>query len=150
MSNELTVVLAVASVAALAGGALVAWLTNRNNAAADPAEEGHRELALIELRDAVTAYTGEHEAAKVKLQEQRAETDHALAHVATLEEQVAAYLRQYAQAKNTLKAEIRQKNALRTELAAATAQVQTLQGRIQELEMERSSTSGTNRRIKVV
>lgn len=150
MSNELTVVLAVASVAALAGGALVGWFTRRNDASADPAEEGRREVAVIKLRDAVTAYTREHEAAKEKLQEQRAETDHALAHVATLETQVAAYLRQYAQAKNTLKAEIRQKNSLRTELAAATAQIQVLQGRIQELEMERSSTSGINRRITAV
>ncbi len=150
MSNELTVVLAVASVAAFAGGALVAWLSHRNLVPADPAEEGRREVAVIELRDAVAAYTQEHEAAKMKLQDQYAETDRALAHVATLEEQVSAYLRQYAQAKNTLKAEIRQKNALRTELAAATAQVQVLQGRIQELEMERSSTSGVNRRIAAV
>jgi chromosome segregation ATPase len=147
MSNELTVVLAVASVAAFAGG-LVA-LSHRNSFR-DPVEEGRREVAVIELRDAVAAYTQEHEAAKMKLQEQYAETDRALAHVATLEEQVSAYLRQYAQAKNTLKAEIRQKNALRTELAAATAQVQVLQGRIQELEMERSSTSGVNRRIAAV
>ncbi len=150
MSNELTVVLAVASIAALAGGALVAWLSHRNLVPADPAEDGRREVAVIELRDAVTAYTREHEAAKVKLQEQRAETDRALAHVATLEAQVGAYLRQYAQAKNTLKAEIRQKNALRTELAAATAQIQALQGRVQELEMERSSLSGVNRRITAV
>ena len=150
MSNELTVVLAVASIAALAGGALVAWLSHRNLVRADPAEEGRREVAVIELRDAVTAYTREHEAAKTALQEQRAETDRALAHVATLEAQVAAYLRQYAQAKNTLKAEIRQKNALRTELAAATAQIQALRGRVQELEMERSSSSGVNRRITAV
>lgn len=150
MSNELTVVLAVASVAALAGGALVAWFTHRDHASADPAEEGRREVAVIELRDAVTAYTREYEAAKVKLQEQHTETERALAHVATLETQVAAYLRQYAQAKNTLKAEIRQKNSLRTELAAATAQIQVLRGRIQELEMERSSTSGINRRITAV
>lgn len=150
MSNELTVVLAVASIAAFAGGALVVWLSHRNLVPADPAEEGRREVAVIELREAVTAYTREHEAAKVKLQEQRTETDRALAHVATLEEQVSAYLRQYAQAKNTLKAEIRQKNSLRTELAAATAQVQTLQGRIQELQMERTSASGVNRRITAV
>lgn len=147
MSNELTVVLAVASVAALAGGALVAWFTRRTAAAPDPAEEGRRELAVIELRDAVSGYTREHEAIKAQLQEQRLETEHALAHVATLETQVAAYLRQYAQAKNTLKTEIRQKNSLRTELAAATAQVQALQARIQELEMERTSASGSNRRI---
>ncbi|MEZ5562377.1 MAG: hypothetical protein R3F27_05410 [Gammaproteobacteria bacterium] len=150
MSNELTVVLAVASVAALAGGALLAWLTRRNVPATDPADEGRRELALIELRDAVVGYTREYETLKTKLQEQRQETERALAHVATLEAQVAAYLRQYAQAKNTLKAEIRQKNSLRTELAAATAQVQALQGRIQELEMERTSASGTNRRITAV
>ncbi len=147
MSNELTVVLAVASIAALCGGALVAWLSHGNHVVADPAEEGRREVALIELRDAVAAYTREHEAAKEKLLEQRAETERALTHVATLETQVASYLRQYAQAKNTLKAEIRQKNSLRTELAAATAQIQTLQGRIQEIEMERASASGISRRI---
>jgi chromosome segregation ATPase len=150
MSNELALVLSVASIAALAGGGLVAWFTHRNLVAPDPAEEGRREVALIELRDAVTGYTREYEATKAKLHEQRMETDHALTHVATLETQVAAYLRQYAQAKNTLKAEIRQKNSLRTELAAATAQIQALQGRIQELEMERTSASGTRRRITAV
>ena len=147
MSNELALVLSVASIAALAGGGLLVWFTHRNLATPDPAEEGRRELAVIELREAVSAYTREHEAAKARLNEQRAETERALTHVATLETQVAAYLRQYAQAKNTLKAEIRQKNSLRTELAAATAQIQALQGRIQELEMERTSASGTSRRI---
>ena len=149
MSNELTIVLAIASVAALSGGALVAWRTRHGVTAPDPADEGRREVALIELRDAVTGYTREYEATRAKLQEQRLETERALAHVATLEAQVAAYLRQYAQAKNTLKAEIRQKNSLRTELAAAAAQIQALQGRIQELEMERTSASGTNRRINI-
>jgi chromosome segregation ATPase len=147
MSNELTLVLAVASVAALAGGALVAWRTRHGAATADPADEGRREVALIELRDAVTSHSREYQATRAQLQEQRAETERALAHVATLEAQVAAYLRQYAQAKNTLKAEIRQKNSLRTELAAATAEIEALRGRIQELEMERTSASGTNRRI---
>jgi predicted nuclease with TOPRIM domain len=149
MSNELTLVLAVASAAGLVGGALVAWRTRHGATAPDPADEGRREVALIELQDAVSSCRREYEATRAKLQEQCEETGRALAHVATLEAQVAAYLRQYAQAKNTLKAEIRQKNSLRTELAAATAQVQALQGRIQELEMERTSASGTNRRISI-
>lgn len=147
MSNELALVLSVASIAALAGGGLVAWFTRHNLVTPDPAAEGRREVAVIELREAVTGYTREYEATKAKLQEQCTETEHAQTHIATLEAQVAAYLRQYAQAKNTLKAEIRQKNSLRTELAATIAQVHALQGRIQELEMERSSASGTSRRI---
>ena len=50
MSNELTIVLAIASVAALSGGALVAWRTRHGVTAPDPADEGRREVALIELR----------------------------------------------------------------------------------------------------
>ena len=60
---------------------------------------------------------------------------------------MAAYLRQYAQAKNTLKAEIRQKSRLQTELAAASAQIESLQGRVQELEMERNAITGSLRRL---
>jgi predicted nuclease with TOPRIM domain len=68
-------------------------------------------------------------------------------HIGQLEDQVATYLRQYAQAKNTLKAEIRHKGRLQMELAAATAQVESLQGRVQELEMERNAITGSLRRL---
>lgn len=57
-------------------------------------------------------------------------------HIRRLEQQVASYLQQYALAKDTLKKEIRSKNATAMELAAANAQVSALLARIHELEME--------------
>ena len=51
MSNELMIVLATASAAALIGGALVAWFTPATVPTADPDAEGRRELQLIELRE---------------------------------------------------------------------------------------------------
>lgn len=148
MSSELMVVLACASVAALAGGGLVAWLTAGRRSADDPAEEGRRELELIELHEAVKCSQLEAQAAEQALRSRKAELAQAREHLHTLEEQVAAYLRQYAQAKNTLKAEIRQKSSLRMELAAATAQIKALEGRIQELQMERiAGATGTRQML---
>lgn len=147
MSNELMIVLATASAAALAGGALVAWLTTRNRPVADPEAEGRHELQLIELRETALQSQQESRAAEQQMLALRAELDRAQTHIGQLEDQVAAYLRQYAQAKNTLKAEIRQKGRLQMELAAATAQVESLQGRVQELEMERNAITGTLRRL---
>lgn len=147
MSNELMVVLATSSVAALTGGALVAWLTTRQGQAPDPEVEGRHELQLIELREAAEQCRQESRAAELQVRAHRAELEHALTHVDTLEDQVAAYVRQYAQAKNTLKAEIRLKGRLQTELAAATAQIQSLQGRVEELEMERNAITGSLRRL---
>jgi chromosome segregation ATPase len=147
MSNELMIVLATASVAALIGGALVAWFTARQGQAPDPELEGRRELELIELREIAEQYRQEGRAAEEQVRSHQAELENGLAHISTLEDQVAAYLRQYAQAKNTLKAEIRQKSLLSTELAAASAQIQALRGRVQELEMERNAITGTLRRL---
>lgn len=147
MSNELMIVLASASVAALIGGALVAWLTTRQGQAPDPELEGRHELQLIELREIAEQCRQESRAAERQALAQRAELENALAHVGSLEDQVAAYLRQYAQAKNTLKAEIRLKGRLQTELAAAGAQIQSLEGRVQELEMERNAITGPLRRL---
>jgi chromosome segregation ATPase len=147
MSNELMIVLATASVAALIGGALVAWLTTRQGQAPDPEMEGRRELQLIELREIAEQCRQESRAAEQQVLAQHAELENALTHVGTLEDQVAAYLRQYAQAKNTLKAEIRLKGRLQTELAAAGAQIQALEGRVQELEMERNAITGSLRRL---
>jgi len=147
MSNELMIVLATASVAALIGGALVAWFTARQGQAPDPELEGRRELELMELREIAEQYRQEGRAAEEQVRSHRAELENGLAHISTLEDQVAAYLRQYAQAKNTLKAEIRQKSLLSTELAAASAQIQALRGRVQELEMERNAITGTLRRL---
>ncbi|MDP2323734.1 MAG: hypothetical protein Q8N51_06860, partial [Gammaproteobacteria bacterium] len=123
MSNELMIVLAAASLAALFGGALVAWLTARQFPAPDPEAEGRREMQFIELRETAGQCRRESRAADQQLRACREELEKALAHIDTLEDQVAAYLRQYAQAKNTLKAEIRQKTQLHMELAAATAQI---------------------------
>lgn len=147
MSNELMIVLAIASAAALVGGALVAWITTRNRPMADPESEGRHELQLVELREAALQYQQESRAAAQQLLAMQTDLQRALTHVGQLEDQVAAYLRQYAQAKNVLKAEIRQKGRLQMELAAASAQVESLQGRVQELEMERNAITGTLRRL---
>jgi chromosome segregation ATPase len=147
MSNELMIVLATASAAALVGGALVAWLSTRNRPGADPEAEGRHELQLIELRETAVLSQQESRAAELQVLELRTELERAKTHIGQLEDQVAAYLRQYAQAKNTLKAEIRQKGRLQMELAAATAQVESLQGRVQELEMERNAITGSLRRL---
>jgi predicted RNase H-like nuclease (RuvC/YqgF family) len=147
MSNELMIVLATASAAALVGGGLVAWLSTRNRPGADPEAEGRHELQLIELRETAVLSQQESRAAELQVLELRTELERARTHIGQLEDQVAAYLRQYAQAKNTLKAEIRQKGRLQMELAAATAQVESLQGRVQELEMERNAITGSLRRL---
>ncbi|MDH4022435.1 MAG: hypothetical protein OEV14_04855, partial [Gammaproteobacteria bacterium] len=102
MSNELMIVLAAASLASLAGGAVVAWLTARQYPAADPEAEGRRELELIELREAADRSRRESRAAEQQVGTRAAELAKALAHIDTLEDQVAAYLHQYAQAKNML------------------------------------------------
>lgn len=147
MSNELMIVLATASVAALIGGALVAWVTTRQGQAPDPEVEGRHELQLIELREIAEQCKQESRTAEQQVRAQRAEAENALTHVGTLEVQVAGYLRQYAQAKNSLKAEIRLKGQLATELAAAGAQINSLQGRVQELEMERNAITGSLGRL---
>lgn len=147
MSNELMIVLAAASMASLAGGALVAWLTARQLPTADPEVEGRREMELIELREAAEKSRQESRTAKQQAIALDAELVKSQAHIDTLEDQVAAYLHQYAQAKNMLKAEIRQKTRLQTELAAAAAQIESLQGRVQEMEMERNAITGSLRRL---
>jgi chromosome segregation ATPase len=147
MSNDLMIVLATASAAALIGGGLVAWITARQWPVPDPAAEGRRELQAVELRESAEQCRQESRSAELQLSAQRAELKNALIHIGTLEDQVAGYLRQYAQAKNALKAEIRQKSQLSTELAAASAQIQSLRGRVEELEMERNAITGSLRRL---
>ena len=147
MSNDLMIVLATASAAALIGGGLVAWFSARQRPVADPAEESRREIQSLELRETVERCRQESRAAQQQLATQQAELQNAIAHIGSLEDQVAAYLRQYAQAKNALKAEIRQKSQLHTELAAASAQIQSLRGRVEELEMERNAITGSLRRL---
>lgn len=147
MSNDLMIVLASASAAALTGGGLVAWFSARQRPVTAPAAEGRHEPEAIELRASADQSRQELRAAEEQLAGQRAELANALTHIGTLEDQVAAYLRQYAQAKNALKAEIRQKSHLSTELAAASAQIQALRGRVEELEMERNAITGSLRRL---
>ncbi|MEO8444425.1 MAG: hypothetical protein ABI567_05395 [Gammaproteobacteria bacterium] len=147
MSNELMIVLAAASVAALIGGGLVAWVTTRQLPALDPEQEGRQALLLLELQETVAHSRHECLAAELQVRGVQSELDRAETHISTLEDQVAAYLRQYAQAKNMLKVEIRQKSLLATELAAASAQIVALQGRVQELEMERNAITGSLRRL---
>jgi chromosome segregation ATPase len=140
------IVLATASAAALTGGALVAWVTTRRQTP-DPETEGRHELQLIELREVTEQSRRESRAADQQVAAHRAELENARTHIGTLEDQVASYVRQYAQAKNMLKAEIREKGRLQTELAAATAQIKSLEGRVQELEMERNAITGPLRRL---
>jgi chromosome segregation ATPase len=147
MSNDLMIVLATASAAALTGGGLVAWFSARQRPVAAPAAEGRGEPGVIELRDSTDQCRQELRRAEEQLADQRAELANTLTHIGTLEDQVAAYLRQYAQAKNALKGEIRQKSQLSTELAAASAQIQALRGRVEELEMERNAITGSLRRL---
>jgi len=64
-----------------------------------------------------------------------AELAQARSHIKSLESQVTSYLQQYAVAKDTLKKEIRSKNTISMELAAANAQISALLARIHELEM---------------
>ncbi len=142
------VVLVAASIASLMGGALVAWLTVGQRVLPDPEAEGRRELQLLELQESVARSARACHAAEAQVQARRAELEKALSYIGTLEDQVAAYLRRYAQAKNTLKAEIRQKTRLGMELAAAIAEVGALKGRIQELEMERTAITGPVRRLR--
>lgn len=142
------IVLVAASVASLLGGALVAWLTTSRRPLPDPEAEGRRELEIIELKEAATHSARACQAAESQVKARRAELEKALAYIGTLEDQVAAYLRQYAQAKNALKAEIRQKTHLHTELTATIAEVGALKGRIQELEMERTAITGPVRRLR--
>ena len=147
MSNELMIVMAAASAAGLLGGAVVAWLSTRHRPLADPEQEGRHQLELLQLRDQADHAQRESRVAALRLAAAGEELARARAHVGQLEDQVAAYLRQYAQAKNTLKAEIRLKGRLQTELAAAHAQVQSLKARVEELEMERNAITGTLRRL---
>ncbi len=144
MSNELMVVMASASVAALLGGGVIAWWTGGGAAPAsqDPVETRQVTVDVEGAREKRATEVLTHQLRGA--QEELART---VRHVGTLEDQVAAYLRQYAQAKNTLKGEIRLKNALKTELAAATAQIRALEARIHELEMERTAITGTSRRL---
>ena len=125
----------------------MAWLTTRSRPLADPAADGRLELQVIELRETALQSQQESRAAEQQVLAIRSDLANAQTHIGQLEDQVAAYLRQYAQAKNMLKAEIRQKGRLQMELAAATAHVESLQGRVQELEMERNAITGSLRRL---
>jgi len=147
MSNELMIVLAAASLVSLVGGALVAWLTARQYPVADPEAEGRRDLEMLELREAADRARRESRAAEQQVRSRDLKLAKAQAHIDALEDQVAAYLRQYAQAKNMLKAEIRKKTQLQTELAAANAQIESLQARVQEMAMERNAITGSLRRL---
>lgn len=141
------IVLAAASLVSLVGGALVAWLTARQYPVADPEAEGRRDLEMLELREAADRARRESRAAEQQVRSRDLKLAKAQAHIDALEDQVAAYLRQYAQAKNMLKAEIRKKTQLQTELAAANAQIESLQARVQEMAMERNAITGSLRRL---
>jgi hypothetical protein len=81
MSNDLMIVLATASAAALIGGGLVAWFSARQRPVADPAEESRREIQSLELRDTVERCRQESRAAQQQLATQQAELQNATAHL---------------------------------------------------------------------
>lgn len=92
---------------------------------------------LAAQKEELAATRAESDAIRQRAERQRDELVRAREHIEHLEHQAAAYLRQYAQAKDLLKKEILQNGSLRTELAAGNAEVQALRARIQELTMNR-------------
>ena len=106
--------------------------------AAAPAEDD-RQLAA--LRQELANARREAGSVRERADRQREELARAREHIHHLEQQAAAYLRQYAQAKDLLKKEILQNGSLRTELAAGSAEAQALRARIQELMMDRGGTA---------
>lgn len=140
VSTEFILVLFFSSLMALGVGALMMRKeASRRTSVSLNVAESHS-LQLLELQKTIQQGLEKKDAAEKQVTAMGTILGTTRAHVSTLEEQVAAYLRQYAQAKHTLKTEILQKNFVSTELAAAGAQIQALRGRVQELEMEREAS----------
>jgi chromosome segregation ATPase len=144
MTNEMLVFLSGMAAAFTAGGA-VAYLLARRPSGPPPDIEGQWLAEIAELRTTGDRQRGAVAAAEAAAAAATAELEHLRENSASLEHQVGSYLKQYAVAKDTLKKEILQKNALRTELAATQAEVEALKARVMELQLERDATG--NRRV---
>lgn len=144
MTNEMLVFLSGMAAAFTAGGA-VAYLLTRRPGGPAPDIEGQWLAEIAELRATCDLQRGAVAAAEAAAASATAELERLRDNSASLEHQVGSYLKQYAVAKDTLKKEILQKNALRTELAATQAEVEALKARVMELQLEREATG--NRRI---
>lgn len=127
--------------AAFAAGLLLAWPLARRRSAPDSAEEGRWQLEMASLREEATTAVASARHATREADFLREEQRRTLEHLKSLEEQVAHYVRQYAQVKDILKKEILQKGSLKAELAGSLAEVEALRGRISELELERTATN---------
>lgn len=136
----------LAGLAGLLLGAGVVRLFARRAAERDAVVDSDSGAELARLREAVSQADRELRAASARAERQGAELERTRDHIRTLEEQVAAYLRQYAQAKDRLKKEIMQNGALRAELAATEAEAAALRARVDELTMDRGPAAPTRRR----
>jgi hypothetical protein len=149
MTNELSILL-TGIAAAFSGGIGLMLLAGRPapRVAAEPglAELLHTDLDGPEqnaslsaecaaLREALKTEQVRCLTAETRLAEQIAKLARSTGHEASLENQVAGYLQKYAIAKDVLRRELIQKNALMAEMAAANAQISALRSRIQELEL---------------
>jgi chromosome segregation ATPase len=139
MSNEMLVFLSGMAAAFTAGGA-VAYLLGRRPAGPGPDIEGQWLAEIAELRATCDRQRAALATAEATAGAATADLERLRENSASLEHQVGSYLKQYAVAKDTLKKEILQKNALRTELAATQAEVEALRARVMELQLERDPT----------
>jgi chromosome segregation ATPase len=131
--------------AAFTAGGGCAYLLARRPAGPGPEIEGRWLAEIAELRATCDRQRGAVAAAESAAASATGDLERLRENSASLEHQVGSYLKQYAVAKDTLKKEILQKNALRTELAATQAEVEALRARVMELQLERDATG--NRRI---
>lgn len=127
--------------AAFAAGVALAFAVMRRRRAIDPAVEGQWLAEIAGLRRDGDALRAEAADARARCAAAEADFERLRDSSAALEHQVGSYLKQYAVAKDTLKKEILQKNALRTELAATQAEVEALRARIMELQYDKDPTS---------
>jgi uncharacterized protein (DUF3084 family) len=134
MTSDLLVLLS-GMTAAFSAGAAVAYVVARRAGVVDPVAADQWLAEIEALRATCGAQQGQLAGQASEAEARAGELARCQANLASLEHDVARYLKQYAVAKDTLKKEILQKNSLRTELAAAQAEVEALRARVLELQM---------------
>lgn len=146
--SELPLVLSItAALLAFALGVATGRLLHKRPVTPVLPEDSDARTRILELQHESEASARELLTIKARADRQVEELARTREHIQNLEQQVVAYLRQYAQAKDMLKKEILQKSSLRAELAASHAESEALRGRVQELVMERTaSASGIHRK----
>lgn len=127
--------LASGMVAAFTAGAALAYVVARRAGVVDPVASDQWLAEIEGLRRTCDDQRAELAGRAAADQARDDELQRLREALASLEQDVARYVKQYAVAKDTLKKEIRQKGGLRTELAAAQAEVEALRGRVLELQM---------------